>query len=77
MIDGPKRPAFAVFCEGLRQETGLRAGKTGEEANQNDNSLFYVFSEILSVFRIFCIIRRCSIGGSEQEGSVGTKRIVV
>ena len=77
MIDGPKRPAFAAFCEGLRQETGLRAGKTGEEANQNDNSLFYVFSGILSVFRIFCIIRRCSTGVFKPEGSVGTKRIVV
>ncbi|MBR7019966.1 MAG: hypothetical protein IKI15_02800 [Lachnospiraceae bacterium] len=77
MIDGPKRPAFSAFCEGLRQEMGLRAGKTGEEANQNDNSLFYVFSGILPVFRLFCIIRHCSIGVFEPEGSVGTKLIVV
>ena len=77
MIDGPKRPAFTAFCEGLRQEMGLRAGKTGEKAKQNDNSLFYVFSGILPVFRFFCIIRRCSIGGSEQEGSVDTKMIIV
>ena len=77
MIDGPKRPAFTAFCEGLRQETGLRAGKTVENANQNDNSLFCVFSGILPVFHIFCIIRHCSIGGYEQEGSVNTKMIVV
>ena len=77
MIDGPKRPAFTAFCEGLKQETGFHAGKTGEEAKQNDNSLFCVFSGILSVFRIFCIIRHCSIGGSEQEGSVDTKMIIV